>query len=209
MEDRQEIVQTNGLSFRVAVISDTHIPDRVDGLHPLLIDQIKSLNVDMIFHCGDISIGSVLRELEQVAPLRAVTGNRDFLLSKELPVSHELLIYKKKVVITHGHLNPRVYWADKFSYLRHGYDFERYRERLELAFPDADAIIYGHTHHPENEWQNGKLFFNPGSVSRGDIYNKNTYYGLLIFNEDGRIDASIIPLTGAVIQNKKWMIAVK
>jgi putative phosphoesterase len=207
MEMQHEIVHPNGPVFRAAVISDTHIPDRVDGLHPLLIDQIKALHVDMIFHCGDISIGSALHELEQVAPVRAVTGNRDFLLTSELPVSRELLIYKKKVVITHGHLNPKVYWTDKFTYLRHGYVFERYCKRLAMAFPDADAILYGHTHHPENEWRNGKLFFNPGSVSRGDIYDKSTNYGLLIINEDGRIESSIIPLTGAMILNKKWMIA--
>lgn len=207
MEDRVEVIQTKGLPYRVAVISDTHIPDRVDSLHPALVEQLQSLNVNMIFHCGDISISPVLRELEKIAPVRAVTGNRDILLTNELPVSHEMEIYGSKIVITHGHLNPGVYWKDKFAFLTQGYNFERYKSRLRAAFPEARVIIFGHTHHPENEWNGDKLTFNPGSVSHGDPWMKEPFFGLLIFHTDGRIDSSLIPLTGAAIKNKRWVIS--
>lgn len=207
MEDRAEVIRPVGSQYRVAVISDTHIPDRVDSLHPALKEQLKALQTEMIFHCGDIAVRSVLGELREIAPVRAVTGNRDILLTNELPVSHEMTIYDSKVVITHGHLNPGVYWKDKLAYLAQGYNFERYKSRLCAAFPEARVIIFGHTHRPENEWSEDKLIFNPGSVSHGDPWMKEPYYGFLIFHEDGRIDSRLIPLTGAAIKNQRWVIS--
>ena len=203
MADVEKIIP-EGKVFRVAVISDTHIPDRVDRLHPLLVEQLKALHAQMICHGGDISTISVLRQLEEIAPVRAVTGNRDFFLAHELPVTYEMEIFGTRVVLTHGHLSPRIYWQDKFTYLTHGYEFERYKKRFEEAFPDAKVVIFGHTHHPENRWEEGKLYFNPGSVSKGDPWQPTPYYGYLDFYEDGRIEPSLVPLTGAVIRNKKW-----
>jgi putative phosphoesterase len=199
-----EKIQTDSSTFRVAVISDTHIPDRVNDLHPLLISKLQALKVDLIFHGGDIAVSSVLGQLEKVAPVRAVTGNRDFLLVNELPMTQEMEIYNSRVVLTHGHLSPRIYWQDKFTYITNGYDFERYKKRLERSFPEARVIVFGHTHHPENRWEGNQLYFNPGSVSHGDRWTELPSYGLLIFYDDGRIESSLIPLTGAVIRNKKW-----
>jgi predicted phosphodiesterase len=66
------------------------------------------------------------------------------------------------------------------------------------------VIIFGHTHHIENRWIGGKLYFNPGSVSHGDKLIPDPYFGLLKFYDDGRIEACLVPLTGAAIRNKKW-----
>jgi predicted phosphodiesterase len=135
----------------------------------------------------------------------AVTGNRDFLLRKQIPNEQKLTIHGSEVVLVHGHLDPKTYWMDKFQYIASGYDFERYRARLQKLYPEAKVIIFGHTHHPENLWKDGKLFFNPGAVSHGDYMDRQPYYGLLRFFKSGKIDSEILPLTGAHIHAKKWV----
>ena len=37
-------------------------------------------------------------------------------------------------------------------------------DRIRTLFPDADIIIFGHSHHARNKVINGILFFNPGSA---------------------------------------------
>jgi len=40
----------------------------------------------------------------------------------------------------------------------------RIAKRLARLYPQADAIIFGHTHNPYQAWHNGTLIFNPGAV---------------------------------------------
>ena len=35
--------------------------------------------------------------------------------------------------------------------------------RLRKWFPDAQIVVFGHSHTPCNEWHDGQLLFNPGS----------------------------------------------
>lgn len=200
-----EVISTGHDPFVIGVISDTHIPDRVQHLHPALLSLLHEQRVDLILHGGDVSIRSVLVEMESVAPVRAVAGNRDILLLNDTPISRSLMINGVRVVLTHGHLNPGTYWRDKLLYITRGYNFERYQKRLLRAFPEADVILFGHTHHAENRRIGRTLFFNPGSVSHGDYIDPQPKYGLLKIDKDGRIDAQIIPLTGARIEHKEWV----
>lgn len=191
-------------TYIVGVVSDSHIPDRVGQLHPSLLNELKKENVQLILHAGDISIGSVLKELETVAPVRAVTGNRDLLLSRTLPMTRQFEIFGSQVTLTHGHLGAQIYWTDKLTYISRGYQFERYQKRLEKFFPNSRVIVFGHTHHIENRWIGDKLYFNPGSISRGDLQILMPHFGVLKFYEDGKIEAILKLLTGAVIRDKKW-----
>lgn len=199
-----EVISANHDPLIIGVIADSHIPDRVRRLHPALLKGLRRHKVDLILHGGDVSIRSVLAELEQVAPVRAVVGNRDLLIASDHSVTVTLKIHQTTLVLTHGHLDPGTYWRDKFEYITRGYSFERYQKRLQRAFPDADVIVYGHTHHAENLWLDGTLYFNPGSVSHGDYLDKGPRYGILKIYKDGRIDAQVIPLTGAHIEGKEW-----
>jgi putative phosphoesterase len=203
MENIEKIIPGSN-PYIVGVVSDTHIPDRVVELNPYLLDQLRSQNVQLILHAGDIAVQSVLKTLETVAPVRAVTGNRDIFLSGILPMSLHLEIFGSKITLTHGHLGIKNYWLDKFAHVTKGYVFERYQKRLERSFPESRVIVFGHTHHIENRWIGEKLYFNPGSVSHGDKLIPNPYFGLLKFYDDGRIEACLVPLTGAAIRNKKW-----
>ncbi|MEA5077393.1 MAG: metallophosphoesterase family protein [Anaerolineaceae bacterium] len=191
--------------FVVGVVADTHIPDRVDSLHPDLASVLIQNKVQLILHAGDLSTLAVIRELEQIAPVLAVTGNRDFLLHKMLPFEQRMSIYGSEIVLVHGHISPRIYWMDKVQYIALGYSFERYQQRLANLYPSARVILFGHTHHPENRWVGEQLFFNPGAVSHGDYLDRTPYYGLLKFYKGGRIDAAINPLMGAQIHAKQWV----
>jgi len=177
-----------------AVVSDTHIPDRVKHLHPGLLPALRSLHPNYILHAGDISHQRVLDELRELAPVFAVRGNRDFLFSRSLPVSQELSFNGIKVYLTHGHINPYHYWRDKLENLIYGYRFDRYYRRLLSAAPGADVILFGHSHHAENRVRDAKLFFNPGSCSVAEKPDYKLSFGIIHFYPDGEVKGEIIPL---------------
>ncbi len=153
------------LLLTVGVVSDTHIPDRVDRIHPQIISTFQAAQVDQILHAGDISIPAVLAELEQVAPVLAVRGNRDLIFDRSLPKLRLIELAGVKVALMHGHGGWINYFKDKLVYFREGYQLERYLPKIFNAAPEARVYIFGHTHFPENFWREGKLFFNPGSAS--------------------------------------------
>lgn len=181
-------------SFRMAVVSDTHVPDRTPGLPANFLSALRSQKFDVILHAGDICVQSVLAELEKIAPVLAVTGNRDFLLRQQIPMMQRFDHFGVRFVLAHGHMNPLTYWSDKFLYVTRGYDRERYIRRLIAAVPDAKCFVFGHTHHAENFWQEGRLFFNPGSITYGDYLLHQRSWGILEVFEDGRVEGKIIEI---------------
>ena len=178
-------------SVRMAVVSDTHVPDRTPGLSEEFLAALRSQKFDLILHAGDICVQSVLTELEKIAPVLAVTGNRDFLLRRQIPMMQRFDRFGVKFALAHGHMNPFTYWGDKFLYVTKGYDRDRYIKRLVAAAPDASVIVFGHTHHAENFWQDGRLFFNPGSITYGDYLLRQRSWGILEAFEDGRVEGTI------------------
>jgi uncharacterized protein len=171
-------------TFRVGVISDTHIPDRVRSLHPGVLDGLRTNKVNLILHAGDISIPRVLSELRMIAPVLAVKGNRDLLFGDELPLMRILEINGHKVLLTHGHMGMFSYWIDKFQHLTLGYRSDRYIRRLMNAAPDASVYIFGHSHSVEEIHWDGKLFFNPGSASFSLPPETRKSWGLISFSRD-------------------------
>ena len=181
-------------TITAAVVADTHIPDRVKHLHQGLVPALRSIQPDYIFHAGDISHKRVLDELEEVAPVFAVRGNRDFLFSKTLPVNRELNLNGVRVYLTHGHINPYHYWKDKLENLIYGYRIDRYHRRLLTAEPGADVYIFGHSHHAENQLRDERLFFNPGSCSVAEKPDFRLSFGIIRFYQDGEVKGEIIAL---------------
>jgi len=177
---------------KIAVISDTHVPDRTAEISDELLKSIRHEQVDLILHAGDICVNRLLVELESIAPVKAVRGNRDFLLRKSIPLVQQFTLNGVKFAIMHGHINFLTYWLDKILYGFQGYRRERYIQRLPKASPGARVYVFGHTHHAENFWQGGVLFFNPGSVTIGDAESRQRTWGLLEVNEDGQVVGRII-----------------
>lgn len=181
-------------SFKLAILADTHVPDRVADLPISFLEGLKSEEVDLILHAGDICVKRVLDVLASIAPVKAVRGNRDFLLFRSTPWCQSFEVFGVRFALMHGHINFITYWLDKFIHILKGYDRYRYSARLPKAMPNANVYVFGHTHHAENFWQNGVLFFNPGSITHGDEQTKKRTWGIIEVGEDRKIFARIIDL---------------
>jgi uncharacterized protein len=98
-------------------------------------------------HTGDFSEPSVLADLRELGPVAAVHGNVDSAeLRRELPESISLDLEGATLAVIHdaGPAKGRL-------------------ERLRARFPDADAVVFGHSHMPLHEERDGFQIFNPGS----------------------------------------------
>jgi putative phosphoesterase len=148
---------------RVGVVADTHCPEFVDHLPSRLLETLSG--VDLILHAGDIDAKETLDDLRRIAHVEAVRGDHDRTL--DLPLWREIEVEGKRIVIVHGN---RSHWLEEPSTLLWtlslGY-FTPHRglpRALRRRFPDADAIVFGHTHRPYAEVIDGALLFNPGAV---------------------------------------------
>ncbi len=134
------------LRHRIGVISDTHIP-RFKNLPEAIWEHFAG--VELIIHAGDLSILSVISELETIAPVVAVQGNiEDDAVIRKLPIRREIVVGHCRIGIVH-------ILGDSHN-----------RERVaRQEFPNARCILFGHTHIPWNQEYNGLLLFNPGSAT--------------------------------------------
>jgi putative phosphoesterase len=133
------------LSLRLALIADTHMPRGTRRLPDRCLEALRS--ADLIVHAGDFNDASVLAELREIGPVAAVHGNVDSPeLRRELPeaISLELEDVVLGVIHDAGPSKGRL-------------------ERLRTRFPDADAVVFGHSHLPLREERDGFQIFNPGS----------------------------------------------
>jgi uncharacterized protein len=121
----------HGDSVSALVVADTHLGD---GQAHRLIDRLGSLldEVDVILHAGDITHESVLHELARTAPVHAVLGNNDRGLT--LPERFEQRIGGCRVAMVH----------DSGPSAGRG-------PRLLRWFPNADLVLFGHSHAPWHE----------------------------------------------------------
>jgi uncharacterized protein len=127
---------------RVGVIADTH-----GLLRPAVFDVFAE--VDHILHAGDVGRDDLLIELEALAPVTAVFGNTDgFVIRQRCAQVARLELDGLTITVTHG---------DQFG--------SPTPEVLRQAFPDADVIVYGHTHKPLLELVDRTVtVMNPGAA---------------------------------------------
>jgi putative phosphoesterase len=130
----------------IAIISDTHMPRGPRRLPPSCVQRLRA--ADLIVHAGDLSTVAVLDELRALGEVVAVHGNvDDAALRATLPASTTVIADRHHLAITHdgGPARGRL-------------------ERLRRRFPDADAVIFGHSHIPLHERApDGFQILNPGS----------------------------------------------
>jgi hypothetical protein len=111
--------------MRLGVIADTH-----GLLRPEVLDVFR--DVDHILHAGDVGPLDLLAELEALAPVTAVYGNTDgWDVRARLPPVARVELDGFRVVVTHG---------DQLG--------SPTPEKVQAAFPDAEILVFGHTHRP-------------------------------------------------------------
>ncbi len=128
--------------MRLGIISDTH-----GLLRPEVHDVFSA--VDRILHAGDVGDESILEELALLAPVTAVYGNTDgWALRRRLGAVAEVAIDGFRFVVVHG---------DELG--------SPSPEALKDAWPEADVIVYGHTHQPLiRDFPDFSVTLNPGSA---------------------------------------------
>src|ERR687895_1800820 len=132
--------------MRLAIISDTHMPRGARALPAACVEQLRA--ADAILHAGDFVEASVLAALEALGPpVYAVRGNVDSAeLQARLPLTRVVEAEGARIAMLHD-AGPAA------GRLR----------RMRRRFPDADAVVFGHSHLPLHESADGFAIFNPGS----------------------------------------------
>lgn len=152
------------MTTRVGVIADTHCPEFIPSLPGGVTPAFAG--VDLILHAGDVNGAETLTELGHLAPVQAVRGDHDRALV-DLPPIRRLVIEGRRVVVVHGHRSRWIEEPHTFLWTISLGFFVPHRglpRSLRRRFPDADVIVYGHTHRAVAETIDGALVFNPGGV---------------------------------------------
>jgi hypothetical protein len=130
----------------LAIISDTHMPRGERRLPDGCIARLAA--ADVIVHAGDLITLDVLNDLKRLGRVVAVHGNvDDSAVRAALPEVATLEAEGARIAVVHdaGPAQGRL-------------------RRLRARFPDADAVIFGHSHLPMHERDDdGFTIFNPGS----------------------------------------------
>lgn len=144
------------MTTRIGVISDTHLTSAA-GL-PQRIAEVFA-GVDRILHAGDLVTEPIIRELEKIAPVSAVSGNMDYPeVKRRLPLKMVHEVEGVRIGLIHGHGVS----GDVLSRR----DYDALHDFLRTQFDEpVDCIVYGHTHAAKNEQRGGVLFFNPGTAT--------------------------------------------
>jgi putative phosphoesterase len=130
----------------IAVISDTHLPRGARRIPDRCLELMRGS--DLIVHAGDVMTAEALAEIEAVGPpVAAVHGNVDSAeLRARLPETRVVEAEGARIAVMHD-AGARV---GRLA-------------RMRRRFPDADAVVFGHSHLPLHEWEDGFQIFNPGS----------------------------------------------
>jgi uncharacterized protein len=159
----------------VAVLSDTHLPKGTRRLPDECYERVAA--ADLVLHVGDFVTAAVLDELASLGPpLVGVHGNMDgFDVRAVRPARTVVGVEDAHVGLIHdaGPAQGRL-------------------ARLRRAFPDADAVVFGHSHIPLLAEEGGFQIFNPGSPTDRRRQPRHTM-GLARV-DGGRIDFELVAL---------------
>ena len=161
--------------MKVAVIADTHTQGMTRTIPFSAWPFLET--ADHILHAGDVVDTSLLVELKAMAPLTVVMGNCDAVDVRDWGAEDEAELELDGVQIAMLHDS--------------GSSSGR-RERMRARFPDARVVVFGHSHMPVNEDEDGLLLFNPGSPTwkrRAPFPSMG-----LLWVENGTVEGEIFPV---------------
>jgi len=136
----------------VIIISDTH-----GEVHEQIINLI--IGADLCVHAGDLGGAEVIRQIKATdTPLVAVRGNNDneskwpvddHQLLNKLPLHQVIELPGGTLCVEHGHAIVPV---------------SKRHDKLRLRYPDAKAIVYGHSHRAVKDQDVIPWVLNPGAA---------------------------------------------
>jgi putative phosphoesterase len=155
---------------RLLLLSDTHLPKRAKELPAPLLAELP--RADVVFHAGDWVDTATLDLLERLSRrLVGVQGNNDG------PALRARL--------------PEVAYAElggvRFAVVHETGPAQGRETRCAARFPDADVLVFGHSHIPwDTTAPTGLRLLNPGSPTDRRRQPHCTYMTAAV--EDGRLD---------------------
>ena len=152
------------MTIRAGVLSDTHLMQTNEHFNKLLAYCFH--DCDVIIHAGDLTDLSILEAFTDQT-VYAVHGNMcNKTAQRQLPGQLLFPLGRFHIGLCHGA----------------GLGIDR-EDALWNLFPEADCIIYGHTHRARCQRSGSVLFFNPGSFQASSPYGAPGTYGILEFGE--------------------------
>jgi hypothetical protein len=134
--------------MEVVVLADSHL---TRGLSPIGDQVLEAVaQADVVIHAGDVTSRQALEELQTMTKTYAVFGNNDHELVGILPETRLFELAGIRLALVHdsGPAKGRP-------------------TRLHRRFPEADLVIFGHSHVPMDELGiEGQILFNPGSATQ-------------------------------------------
>ena len=127
--------------MKIGILSDTH---KKSALSKEIVKHLLKNGAEFLIHAGDIVEVDVLDQLKNSGvKYVAVYGNND------------------------AHL---VHYHNKYNLVQEPYYFKLANTKFKLMHlpfymsPDADIVLFGHTHIFECDFKNNTLFLNPGEA---------------------------------------------
>jgi uncharacterized protein len=156
--------------MRLLLVADTHVPKRARALPTQVWEEVD--RADVVFHAGDWVEERLLDELEaRSSRLVAVYGNNDGPgLRRRLPEVAEVDLEGLRFAVVHetGAAQGR-------------------ERRCADRFPDADVLVFGHSHIPwDSTAATGLRLLNPGSPTDRRRQPYCTYLTVTVC--DGRLE---------------------
>lgn len=166
-----------GEAVKVAVLSDTHSPRRWKALPTAVAKHLEG--ADAILHAGDVCTADVLDELSHWAPVHAVMGNNDLpeVAAWGAPETLEIELAGLVVAMIHDS-GPATGRA----------------RRMRSRFPQAQLVVFGHSHIPMDVTADGTHIFNPGSPTDRRRQPHGTL-GVLQIDSGRLVDATIFQVS--------------
>jgi putative phosphoesterase len=156
----------------LALVSDTHMPNRCRALPPALFDALAG--ADLLLHAGDVGELWVLDKLSAIAPVVAVHGNDETPDAKAaLPYELVTVIGGERIFLWHSHYPD---WEQERA-SRQGDDL---LPKLEPTIARARAAgarlaVFGHWHIPLVHDAGDLLVVNPGAIASGNEVSRQLH----------------------------------
>lgn len=157
-QDKKSFDYSQHDHINIGVLSDTH-----SIINSSVFEHLS--DCDIILHAGDIGSIEVIKQLQEISKtVISVCGNNDNLLQwdsaehkdlQHIPQIAEVELPGGMIAITHG---------DEYHS-----DYDIWHASLRSNFPQAKAIIYGHSHKLVCDQNEDPWVLNPGPAGESRI----------------------------------------
>lgn len=143
----------------------------ISDTHGLLRQEVLEIlrNCDCILHAGDINNQGILEELGRIAPVYVVRGNNDEEWAEHLTYDLTVQLEGLKIFMVHN------------------------KKEIQNLPPDADMVIFGHSHKYFEQVIDGKLWLNPGSCGKRRFGQEISLAVLTIEGGNYRVQKNVLP----------------